>query len=717
MRENISPQKIGNSFFVFFLLYILTIIGTEWINFILYFCGVEINVGIAEGISLIICLVVFWMNRKKVEISPVTLDYQKLIGIFIIAVFGFIMAVYPDQSFDTFNYHLIAQNPHFENYFTDDYGYGNFQVWGFRLSDRLFYYFRWLLGYRLGTLLNPIVLIISFIELYELIDFFFQKAVIDKEKFIYKVVCNRTIWALAILLPLDAMFMCGTYYVDIVAVPIAIEILYQLLAYDKNQSTLDVAYFAILNGAWVGLKLTNIIYVIPCVLIYLFFHIKELRIKDWFCAVLGGIYPFGMYLIFNYVCTGNPVFPYYNSIFKSVYFSANNFKDVRWGGTNLLEKIFWIVYAAFRPSYRQSEIFDFAPGTLIVGLVGTAIITILLGINFLREKKTQVSTEYIILLSLAISSSILWAVTTGYSRYFIFGKILWGILAFIFVLFMVKRYRNAIGYVLSMAAFIGIVVCFTINIYSAALGRNWSWSGVSWRTFCQQIRNVFSDNDIKTDYGIDADAYILTDNSTMGVAELIDDSCYMININYPNKEGIDPKDYYIDKINNADTIYDIHKRDIADIEEYVQQLNNNKLYVNSFKTVEVGAGIYELVMVDAESENGNSVWISAQKVLSLKPCEESGKYTLPFISGRYYDWEDSPQVKIKVFKSDGVTETLINEIKVDNNDIDNFELMCYLDKGDLIIMKAVDQDGNEIADEEINKVFVLNTVLEKRDSD
>lgn len=86
MRENISPQKIGNSFFVFFLLYILTIIGTEWINFILYFCGVEINVGIAEGISLIICLVVFWMNRKKVEISPVTLDYQKLIGIFIIAV-------------------------------------------------------------------------------------------------------------------------------------------------------------------------------------------------------------------------------------------------------------------------------------------------------------------------------------------------------------------------------------------------------------------------------------------------------------------------------------------------------------------------------------------------------------------------------------------------------------------------------------------------------
>ena len=43
--------------------------------------------------------------------------------------------------------------------------------------------------------------------------------------------------------------------------------------------------------------------------------------------------------------------------------------------------------------------------------------------------------------------------------------------------------------------------------------------------------------------------------------------------------------------------------------------------------------------------------------------------------------------------------------------------MCYLDKGDLIIMKAVDQDGNEIADEEINKVFVLNTVLEKRDSD
>ena len=282
MRETISHKKLDNSFFVFFLLYILTIIGTEWINFILYFCDVEIKVGIAEGISLIICLLVLWINRKKVEISPVTLNYQKLIGIFIIAVFGFIMAVYPDQSFDTFNYHLIAQNPHFENYFTDDYGYGNFQVWGFRLPDRLFYYFRWLLGYRLGTLLNPIVLIISFIQLYELLDIIFKKSEIDKEKFIYKVVCNRTIWALAILLPLDAMFMCGTYYVDIIALPIALEILCLLLDYDKKQSTMDVGYFAILNGIWIGLKLTNIIYVIPCVLIYLFFHIKQLKIKEWF---------------------------------------------------------------------------------------------------------------------------------------------------------------------------------------------------------------------------------------------------------------------------------------------------------------------------------------------------------------------------------------------------------------------------------------------------
>lgn len=717
MRENISHKKLGNSFFVFFLLYILTIIETEWINFILYFCDVEIKVGIAEGISLIICLLVLWINRKKVEISPVTLNYQKLIGIFIIAVFGFTMAVYPDQSFDTFNYHLIAQNPHFENYFTDDYGYGNFQVWGFRLPDRLFYYFRWLLGYRLGTLLNPIVLIISFIQLYELLDIIFKKSEIDKEKFIYRVVCNRTIWALAILLPLDAMFMCGTYYVDIIALPIALEVLCLLLDYDKKQSTMDVGYFAILNGIWIGLKLTNIIYVIPCVLIYLFFHIKQLKIKEWFWAIILGLYPFGMYLIFNYACTGNPIFPYYNSIFKSEFFSTHNFKDVRWGGTNLLEKIFWVVYAAFRPAYRQSEIYDFAPGTLIVGLLGTTIIVLSLSINCLRKKRNKVSTEYIILLSSAVSSSILWAFTTGYSRYFIFGKTLWGILAFIFVLYMLKKYRNAMGYVFSIVAFTGVIVCFIINMQSAASGRNWSWSGVSWKTFCQQIKNVFIDNDIKTDYEIDADLYMLTDNSTMGVAELIDDTCYMINMNYPAQEGINPRIYYIDKINDANVIYDIHRRDISDIEVYAQQLNSNKLYINSFKPVEVGAGIYELVLVDAESEQVNSVWTSDQRSLSLKPCDKSGEYILSFMFGRYYGREDSPQVKIKVFKSDGFTETMISEMEVDNNNIDSCELKLYLAKEDSVIVKVIDQAENVITNEEVNKVFILNAMLKKRNSD
>ena len=338
-------KKVGTYPFVVFLLYSVFVICTEWINLFSYFCGTDLPFGVAEIIALCVLFLLFLRTRTHLEFEPVSFNFEKLIGLLIIIGIGLFTSVYPDNSFDTGNYHLIAQNPVFENYFIEDYGYGNFQVWGFRLADRMFYYFRYLLGYRMGTVLNILIMALSFTQLYDLLDWILSAYKSNKKRWnIGKVVCNRLIWSFAILFSLDAILMLGTYYVDLFAVPLALEIIRLLLKESNEQTPIDIYYFALLNGIFLGFKLTNVVYVAPIVLFYTIKNFKIIKWKHWALAILIGVLPFLNYLIFNFVCTGNPVFPYFNNIFKSPYFQLSNWKDTRWGPKNLFEKLFWIFF-------------------------------------------------------------------------------------------------------------------------------------------------------------------------------------------------------------------------------------------------------------------------------------------------------------------------------------------------------------------------------------
>lgn len=708
MSNQKSKTIIGTPITIIYILYILFVINTEWINYIFRQLNLDWHFGIAEMFSVIFLATIFFGCRKKYVTADLSINIEVFLGIFFIVLYGLAMSVYPDNTYDTYNYHLIAQNPKFTNYFVEDFGYGNFQVWGFRLADRLFYYFRYVLGFRYGTILNILVAIISFIQLYSLISDF----TINWES--SRLVCLkmpflRGIWTLIILFPLDAILMFGTYYVDILALPIAIEIVRILMnEYSKSHTSENIMYFALLNGIFLAMKLTNIVYVIPCVIIYLVEHYKTFKIRNWLGAVLCGIYPSAVYLLFNWSCTGNPIFPYYNTIFKSPYYPLHNFKDLRWGGNTFIEKLFWIYFAAFKPGYQQCEICDKIPAVLIIALVG--IIILLFMYLFLWIKRRQKPpVNFIVLFLLTITASILWSFTTGYSRYFVFGKLMWGLLVVIFFLEIISNFKT-IGKILVSGCSFCLLMCVLINFYLAASGRNWSWTKFDDSTFKKQFQFVLKDRDYTTDYQCDADLFVLTSPLSMGVAELIKPNIYTINTSY--KSFVPIEDYekiFNEHMNNVQHAYDIHSRNFSDIGEYINTVNNSHLYITDMSPIEISIGNYEMIALHLLKNKTNALWISDSEEISIDVKQSIGTHTLTFLHGRYYDWDFSSSAVIKLLIGSEEIMREIASINVDNYMIQKAEISFDIaDTDKILIIKFEDLDGELISMDEPNKIFIIN---------
>jgi hypothetical protein len=92
------------------------------------------------------------IKRKKIGIS---IDFNKIdilfyIGLAIITVFTII---YPDSFWDTKSYHIYLQQNPFVNKINFDFFAGrNLNSFQFPIADRVYYLFRYILGYRLGTI-------------------------------------------------------------------------------------------------------------------------------------------------------------------------------------------------------------------------------------------------------------------------------------------------------------------------------------------------------------------------------------------------------------------------------------------------------------------------------------------------------------------------------------------------------------------------------------
>jgi hypothetical protein len=288
------------------------------------------------------------------------------------------------------------------------------------------------------------------------------------------------------------------------------------------------------------------------------------------------------------------------------------------------------------------------------------------------------------------------------------GRIVWGILGYWVLVYFIKR-RQILGSVLMVCCSVFLISGLGKDVYSSAVkGTNWCFQSVSKDTFVTQVKKIFSDRDITTDYGVDVDVFITRNAREMGLAELIDDEAYTVNVSYNYQvDGLAYNKVYNDKIKNAENIYGVRECALSDVEEYIEILNEYGLYVNSFTPIDVSVGEYYLVDLDAPDNYVvvNTVWTTDDGVLEVDKETASSDCTLSFIAGRYYDWHF--ETVIKIYEEENGEERELASINLGSEQISDCTVTLNTDSNKLLI-KAVDYAGEEIGLDDNDKVFIIN---------
>jgi hypothetical protein len=231
-------------------------------------------------------------------------------------------AAFPDTSFDVLDYRLINSERALRGLpFTGaDFFPARFPF--NPAPDMVTGISRHLLGYRLGTIVNYLVVIwIATLLL----------------KFLRPIIKN--VWlacagVLLLLLTEHLLFIVNNYMVDLLALPLLLEATRIALCADDKHTSRDALRLAVFLGASAAFKLTNLAFAAPISLVYAYNISRTASRQEMFrkfllvlCAFLLPLIPYTVYIYWQ---TGNPVFPLYNKVFMSPFWPTNDL-GVRWG--------------------------------------------------------------------------------------------------------------------------------------------------------------------------------------------------------------------------------------------------------------------------------------------------------------------------------------------------------------------------------------------------
>lgn len=201
-------------------------------------------------------------------------------------------------------------------------------MFGFRLGDRMFYPFRALFGLRMGTMLNALAMLV----IYRQVTVFLSMEADRLERKCSWSKHLAPVLAFLIVSRLELIQESGSYMVELLALPFLLEMVFLLLrGLDEAKREHEAVLFCLFGGILFCLKMTNIVYLVPLVLLYLWKIRKYLTPKLFLGCLVTGVIPVSVYLIYNGIAMKNPVYPYYNSLFHSPYFGDTDFKDPEMG--------------------------------------------------------------------------------------------------------------------------------------------------------------------------------------------------------------------------------------------------------------------------------------------------------------------------------------------------------------------------------------------------
>jgi len=352
----------------------------------------------------------------------------------VIYIFFFLKRfIYPDTSFDTINYHFFLGKNGFEN-FPFPFNKEEFFPLGMHgfnpIIDMFGYAFYVLFGFRLGTILSLLSLIGIVIIGYLFLKKFFKEVFQIRSALIIIPVLGIPVFIVH-----EALFQVATYFTDnVYACFLMAYLFFSFLFLDAEKKIeFPVTFLLGVLGGIIMTKLTNYIYIIPFFLIYGYFMYRKYRYEKYrYIRVLSLTTVFGFtvlcfnyFMIFNFVNSGNPIFPYFNAIFKSSYYPKTSW-HFNFGPTTLLEQVFYPFYAMATPTLL-GEVKDAFPDRKL--LVLFFYVSIMLAYFLVKKEKFNVYEGT--LLFTFFLSFFLWQFQFGYSRYGIFLEIMGGMIALI----------------------------------------------------------------------------------------------------------------------------------------------------------------------------------------------------------------------------------------------------------------------------------------------
>lgn len=384
-----------------------------------------------------------------------------------------------DISYDVLNYHLMSSIKSLNGTLFDF----KFPIYILNtLPDMIVGIFRLVLGYRLGTIVNVFVLVWLAVEL---------------DNYLESIIINDITRYVAILVAImgteNILYLINSGMTDLYFLPLLIRVIFILKILPDNHKIvhLIVPYISFLLGMALALKYTNITAIIPIIFVGVYIISKNrIRIAPatLFLSLIFFVLPLVPFTFWILYTTHNPVFPFFNNIFHSPYWSLSYYKSTLLGPTNLKEALIWPVLTVFAPG-RISEIYLYS-GRLAIGF----ILSILLLIN------KKVDEDIKIMSFIVLVGAVLWSFSTGLIRYTLFFEVLIGILMVHTIIYLFKFKRSSILGLCMLAGFTCICQFQLIWSLNNSLKTEWSLRPTVFdnkKDYISESKLILSDRDLE----------------------------------------------------------------------------------------------------------------------------------------------------------------------------------------------------------------------------
>ncbi len=241
--KKIKPAGVQNKvsiplYLSIYLLYILIIFSIDLFHFLSYCLPAFPALCIILIILCVLAIIFIIINSVRIETGG--FDAADFLAALILILLYFMRMPYPDTNFDTRNYHLFFQSFQFKDIIHYHFFPVSIYSFFYPLSDRMFYIFRTALGYRAGTVLNYLVIVLIYKQVKDILFRYISLRGIKIGNFLLGILSLLTVSTEFIF------FNFATYLVDLMFIPLLLEVLKLILFREDGRPQLFY-YCAVLS--------------------------------------------------------------------------------------------------------------------------------------------------------------------------------------------------------------------------------------------------------------------------------------------------------------------------------------------------------------------------------------------------------------------------------------------------------------------------------------